>query len=148
MKITEFIKTAGAVALQAQNGDPEEMKRYIAGILNDQDEEVEDLGVEVEDDLVRLSGRARNASALEKAILIAGNITGISRVSSDGLELLGEKLREAMGRFYTIKPGDTLSEVAKELLGDPGRYMEIVEANKGIIVDPDRIYPGQTIRIP
>jgi nucleoid-associated protein YgaU len=54
----------------------------------------------------------------------------------------------AGGRTYTVKAGDTLSKIAKELLGDAGAYMKIFEANKGVLTDPDKIKPGQVLRIP
>ncbi len=49
---------------------------------------------------------------------------------------------------YTIKSGDTLSKIAKQFYGQANKYMVIFEANRDVIKDPDRIYPGQTIRIP
>ena len=49
---------------------------------------------------------------------------------------------------YTVQKGDTLSKIAKETLGDANRYPEIFEANKPMLKDPDRIYPGQVLRIP
>lgn len=51
-------------------------------------------------------------------------------------------------RFYTIKSGDSLSKIAKEFYGDANKYMLIFEANKGLLKDPNKIYPGQEIRIP
>ena len=47
---------------------------------------------------------------------------------------------------YTVQPGDTLSEIAGRYSGISWR--EIWEANRDQITDPDRIYPGQTLRIP
>ena len=61
---------------------------------------------------------------------------------------MGKEIKDSLGKFYTIKSGDNLSKIAKEFLGNGNKYMEIVKANKGIIDDPDKIYPGQTIRIP
>ncbi len=55
---------------------------------------------------------------------------------------------EQESQFYTIKSGDTLSKVAKEFYGSANKYMFIFEENKGVIDDPDKIYPGQVIRIP
>jgi nucleoid-associated protein YgaU len=51
-------------------------------------------------------------------------------------------------QFYTIQKGDTLSGIAKKFYGKAGKYMYIFEENTGVIEDPDKIYPGQTIRIP
>ena len=49
---------------------------------------------------------------------------------------------------YTVKAGDTLSKIAKEHLGDANAYMEIFEANKDQLSDPDKIKPGQVLKIP
>jgi nucleoid-associated protein YgaU len=49
---------------------------------------------------------------------------------------------------YTVKAGDTLSKIAKEKLGDANAYMEIFNANKGLLTDPNKIKPGQVLKIP
>jgi nucleoid-associated protein YgaU len=49
---------------------------------------------------------------------------------------------------YTVKPGDTLSKIAKEKLGSASAYMEIFNANKDQLSDPDKIQPGQVLKIP
>ena len=49
---------------------------------------------------------------------------------------------------YTVKAGDTLSKIAKEHLGDAGAYMEIFNANKDQLSDPDKIKPGQVLKLP
>ena len=49
---------------------------------------------------------------------------------------------------YTVKAGDTLSKIAKVHLGDANAYMKIFEANKPMLSNPDKIYPGQKLRIP
>ena len=49
---------------------------------------------------------------------------------------------------YTVKAGDTLSKIAKDLLGDPKAYMKIFEMNKELLTDPDKIKPGQVLKIP
>ena len=49
---------------------------------------------------------------------------------------------------YTVKPGDTLSKIAKEHLGDANAYMAIFEANRDQLKDPDMIKPGQVLKIP
>ena len=52
------------------------------------------------------------------------------------------------GRTYTVKPGDTLSAIAKEHLGNASAYTKIFEANRDQLSDPDKIKPGQVLRIP
>ena len=54
----------------------------------------------------------------------------------------------AAGRTYTVQPGDTLSKIAKEHLGNANAYMKIFEANKDQLTDPDKIKPGQVLQIP
>ena len=49
---------------------------------------------------------------------------------------------------YTVKAGDTLSKIAKTELGDANAYMKIFEANKDQLTDPDKIKPGQVLKIP
>jgi nucleoid-associated protein YgaU len=51
-------------------------------------------------------------------------------------------------RTYTVKPGDTLSKIAKETLGSASEYMEIFNANRDQLIDPDKIKPGQVLKIP
>ena len=52
------------------------------------------------------------------------------------------------GSTYTVKAGDTLSKIAKEHLGDANAYMDIFNANKDQLTDPDKIKPGQVLKIP
>lgn len=54
----------------------------------------------------------------------------------------------AAGKTYTVKAGDTLGKIAKEHLGNAGAYMKIFDANKDQLSDPDKIKPGQVLRIP
>ena len=54
----------------------------------------------------------------------------------------------AGGNTYTVKPGDTLSKIAKEKLGDASKYGAIFNANKDQLSDPDKIKPGQVLKIP
>jgi nucleoid-associated protein YgaU len=49
---------------------------------------------------------------------------------------------------YTVKAGDTLSKIAGELLGNASAYTQIFEANRDQLSDPDKIKPGQVLKIP
>ena len=51
-------------------------------------------------------------------------------------------------RTYTVQPGDTLSKISKDLYGNTAAYMKIFEANREVLNDPDKIRPGQTLKIP
>jgi nucleoid-associated protein YgaU len=54
----------------------------------------------------------------------------------------------AAGQTYTVKAGDTLSGIAKQHLGDASKYTKIFEANRDVLSDPDKIKPGQVLKIP
>jgi nucleoid-associated protein YgaU len=54
----------------------------------------------------------------------------------------------AAAKTYTVKAGDTLSSIAKTELGSPGAYMKIFELNKNVLSDPNKIQPGQVLRLP
>ena len=56
--------------------------------------------------------------------------------------------KQAAGATYTVKAGDTLSKIAKEHLGNANSYMKIFDANKDQLTDPDKIKPGQVLKIP
>lgn len=98
---------------------------------------------------VYLSGMAADQSTWEKAILLAGNIDGVSRVDSAYLRVSQpEPEPEPEPTFYTIQSGDSLSKIAKQHYGDAMKWSALFEANKEVIENPDLIYPGQKIRIP
>ena len=120
-----------------------------------------DLGIEafqadVDGELVTITGTAPNQAAVEKATLACGNQHGIAQV--DCQLALNATTAEAASNapaatdnestFYTVKSGDTLSKIAKEHLGSASSYMKIFEANQPMLEDPDKIYVGQTLRIP
>lgn len=106
---------------------------------------VQNLNVEFQDGQVKLSGDAASAEALEKAVLIAGNIQGVAGVSADQVQAPPQT---GTVEYYVIQKGDTLSAIAKKFLGNASAYPRIFEANREVIKDPDLIYPGQKIRIP
>ena len=60
----------------------------------------------------------------------------------------GAAASAAAGQTYTVKSGDTLSKIAKDRLGDANAYMKIFSANKDQLSDPDKIQPGQVLKIP
>jgi len=112
---------------------------------------VEDMGLEVTDLSVKVSGSVATVSGVcasqeirEKVILTAGNIHGIAQVD-DQLEV---STPEPEATFYTVVSGDSLSKIAKAHYGNAMKYPVIFEANKPMLSDPDKIYPGQVLRIP
>ncbi len=117
----------------------------ITSYINEDNPGVDNLQVTVDNGVATISGEAKSAEALEKAVLMAGNVQGVSEVNSDGITapVATEKVE-----YYEIVSGDTLSAVAQKYYGKASAYMRIFEANREVIKDPDKIYVGQKIRIP
>jgi nucleoid-associated protein YgaU len=89
-------------------------------------------------------GVAPNQATREKIVLCCGNVAGVGSVKD--MMTVDESAPEAT--YYTVVSGDTLSKISKTNYGDPNKYMTIFEANKPMLSDPNKIYPGQVLRIP
>lgn len=94
---------------------------------------------------VTVSGQAPDQETREKIVLCCGNVSGVDKVV-DNMTVAAGAAPEAV--YYTVKSGDTLSKIAKEQYGNANEYMPIFEANKPMLKHPDKIYPGQVLRIP
>lgn len=109
---------------------------------------IENVQVTVENGVATLSGAASTAAAIEKAVLMAGNVAGIDTVNIDNVQLAsGEKIGSD-DEFYVIQKGDSLWKIAEKAYGNGAKYTAIFEANREVIKDADKIFPGQKIRIP
>ena len=93
---------------------------------------------------VKVYGIAADQATKEKIALAAGNVAGV--VAVDNQMTVDKSAPEAT--FYTVKSGDNLSKISKAHYGDPNKYMAIFEANRPMLQHPDKIYPGQVLRIP
>lgn len=101
------------------------------------------LNVEVSE-MVSVSGQTVTNADREKVILAMGNIDCIGCVE-DNITVTNP---EPEATFHVVQKGDTLSKISKVVYGDPMKYNAIFEANKPMLEHPDKIYPGQTLRIP
>ena len=114
--------------------------------------EVEDYGlntkgvdISVDDEgVVTVSGEAVSQEEKEKIILAVGNVEGVGGVNDQASSTAGG--RES--QFHTVVSGDSLSAISKKYYGTWKLYPEIFEANKPMLSDPNKIYPGQVLRIP
>jgi nucleoid-associated protein YgaU len=106
--------------------------------------QVTDLKIKVADSTAVVKGLVPTQADREKVVLAIGNTTGIARVD-DRLEVSAP---QPEARFYTVVKGDTLSKIAKSEYGDANAYPAIFEANRPMLTHPDKIYPGQVLRIP
>jgi nucleoid-associated protein YgaU len=102
------------------------------------------LTVKVQGDTVSIHGQVDTQEDAEKIALAVGNVEGVEVVDNQ-LEVV-TPTPEA--RYHTVEKGDTLSKIAKEVYGDMMKYPVIFEANKPMLSHPDKIYPGQVLRIP
>ena len=93
---------------------------------------------------VTVSGQANDQETREKIVLCCGNVAQVDKVVDN--MTVKNPLPEA--KFYTVVRGDTLSKIAKEYYGNANAYMTIFEANRPMLTHPDKIYPGQVLRIP
>ena len=103
-----------------------------------------DLACTVNGDTCTVRGTVTSQLDREKVVIVAGNTQGIARV--DDQLVVKEPAPESV--FYTVVKGDSLSKIAKAHYGDAMKYPVIFEANKPMLKDPDKIYPGQVLRIP
>lgn len=93
---------------------------------------------------VMVAGVADSQETKEKILLCCGNVKGVENVEDN----MTVNSAEPEATFHTVQSGDTLSKIAKEVYGDAMKYPVIFEANKPMLSDPDKIYPGQVLRIP
>jgi nucleoid-associated protein YgaU len=141
MGLFDFAKGMGRKLFSKDDDAPVEIAKHIA----EDNPGIDDLNVSFDNGTVNLSGKASSAEAVEKAILMAGNVEGVEQVNIDGLEAPAAELKV---EYYVIERGDTLSAIAKKYYGNAMDYPKIFEANREVIKNPDLIFPGQKIRIP
>ena len=150
MSMFSFLSDAGK-KLMGKGDDGTAIKKEIEDSFTELP--VVGLVVAVDDDTVTLAGVANDIATREKAILITGNVEGVAHVNAD--ELVSPEIIAATNVrdlpepvFYTIAKGDTLWGISSDFYKDGAKYPLIVEANLEVIKDADKIYPGQSIRIP
>ena len=103
-----------------------------------------DIGFDGASGAVTVAGVVADQATKEKVLLCCGNVSGVARV--DDLLVVKEPAPEA--QWHTVVSGDNLSKIAEKFYGDPNKYPVIFEANKPMLTHPDKIYPGQMLRIP
>lgn len=141
MGLLSFAKDIGKKLFNREEDAPDKITAYI----EEDNPGVSNLQVDVKDGVVTLAGEAESAEAMEKAMLMAGNVAGVKEVRADNVvaPAATDKVE-----YYEIVSGDTLSAIAQKYYGKASAYPRIFEANREVIKDPDKIYVGQKIRIP
>lgn len=149
MGVFDFIRDAGEKLVEKDQ--EEKLADRIEERIAELGLKVNGLNVEVEGGKAVIEGAPDSLENKEKAVLVAGNVKGISSVSDQMIYKgsKGEQQKEvAKTRYHTIAAGDTLSALSKKYYGDANQYMMIFKANEPMLENPDKIYPGQVLRIP
>jgi len=160
MGIFDFVKDAGSKIFggddpapqpqaQVRSVDPQQLeamkrRKALEKLVAELGLEVEGLEVEVHGETATVRGKVDSQAEREKVVLAVGNVVGIARVD-DRLEAV-QAAPEA--KMHTVAAGDSLSKIAKQYYGNANKYMVIFEANQPLLKDPNKIYPGQVLRIP
>jgi len=176
MGLFDFVKDAGsAIFGGGDEADITEVVKPVQHHVRDHGIDVSNLAFRFEGaGKLVIEGSVTSPQAKEQTILIAGNVKGVAQVddrivvaqagSAEGPAPAaaggGGEERSAANSgaeatpndwasdTYTVKSGDSLSKIAQEIYGDPMKYTVIFEANTPMLADPDKIYPGQVLRIP
>ncbi|WP_269913309.1 peptidoglycan-binding protein LysM [Acinetobacter sp. HY1485] len=117
---------------------------------------IQSLGIPVESlsvsynsttDTAVVKGQVQTQADKEKIVIAVGNIDHVAQVD-DQLTVAQQEQQQEQSQFYTVKSGDTLSKISKEVYGDSNQYNKIFEANTPMLKDANSIFPGQVLRIP
>jgi nucleoid-associated protein YgaU len=164
MGLLSFVKTAGeklfgighaAAAQQAAATDPspekiaaanqaagEAIRTYIKSMNLPGD--ALSIDVDAANSAVTVGGTVPDQATKERILLCCGNVHGVGQVDDQMIVVNPEP--EAT--YHTVVSGDSLSKISLTAYGNANNYMKIFEANKPMLSNPDRIYPGQVLRIP
>ncbi|MDR3416290.1 MAG: peptidoglycan-binding protein LysM [Nevskia sp.] len=164
MGLFSFVKAVGEKLAGGQPLSVESLIEHIKAL----NLKIDKLFVSWDGSTCILFGEVPDQAEKEKAILAVGNLDGVHQVVDklkvvEGAAAAGTTVAAAApevvdpakeppgqteAQFYTVKSGDTLSKIAKEHYGDANKYPAVFEANKPMLKSPDRIFPGQVLRIP
>lgn len=148
MGLMEFVKDAGTKLFDWGKEDREQSEK-LKKVITEMGLSADNITVKCDDDTVTLSGNVPSQEDREKIVLLVGNSQGVSKVDDQLTVSQAETTdtKEA-STFHTVSSGDTLSKIAKKHYGDAQKYQAIFEANRPMLSDPDKIFPGQVLRIP
>ena len=172
MGIFDFVKGAGTKLFGSKPpADDNETYKPLSAHVEEHGISAKNLTFRFDKGVLVVEGVVPDQVTREKVILIVGNVNGISQVD-DRLQVGAAPAKGApsalpaatstsgsipaaapaapawSSKTYTVQKGDTLSKIAKQFYGKANDYPKIFEANKPMLKDPDKIYPGQVLRIP
>ncbi|WP_460122938.1 peptidoglycan-binding protein LysM [Pseudomonas sp. H3_G09] len=145
MSLLSFVKEAGEKLIDlltpGNANASEQLKEHISkvGLGNP------NVQATVDGDKVTVTGEVASQEEKEKILLAVGNISGVGSVD-DQITVTGPVVVAA--EFVEVKAGDTLSAISLRVYGNANQYQKIFDANKPMLKDVNKIYPGQKLRIP
>ena len=145
MGLLDFAKDVGRQLFDTDDEAADKIKNHLEVKLSG----IKNLDVKFDDGVATICGDCPNEATRSTALLIAGDVKGVEKIIADDLTF-PEPVEEAKEKieFYEIVSGDTLGGIAKKFYGKASLYTRIHAANKELIPDPNKIYPGQKIKIP
>ncbi|MBX2815042.1 MAG: peptidoglycan-binding protein LysM [Saprospiraceae bacterium] len=155
MGLFSFLKKAGSnifksseerAAEAAAEAAAVKQQRLVAlkGVIDGLGLPITDLDLDLADDQVTVYGQTESQADKEKIILALGNVAGVATVD----DRISVVTPAPEAQFYEVQSGDSLSKIALKYYDDAMKYPVIFEANKPMLEHPDKIYPGQVLRIP
>jgi nucleoid-associated protein YgaU len=150
MGLISFLKGAGEKVFgKSEETLEKEKAEAIVKHINKYGLNVKDLAVTVDGETVTLNGEVSSVLERNRVVVVTGNVEGISSVNDKLVLNVPEPVVvEPEKQYYTVVSGDYLSKISKRVYGDAMKYNIIFEANKPMLTDPDKIYPGQVLVIP
>ena len=103
-----------------------------------------DVSFDADSSTVTVAGQVDDQATKEKILLCCGNVAGVAAVN----DMMTVVTPEPEAQFHVVVSGDNLSKIAKQYYGNANKYPALFEANKPMLSHPDKIYPGQSLRIP
>ena len=150
MGLISFLKGAGEKVFgKSEEKLEKEKAEAIVNHIHKYGLQVKDLNVTVDGETVTLNGEVSSVLERNRVVVVTGNVSGISAVNDQlVLNIPEPEVVEPEKQYYTVVKGDYLSKISKRVYGDAMKYNIIFEANKPMLTDPDKIYPGQVLVIP
>jgi len=152
MSIFSFLKEAGEKILDAitpgdASASDEALKKHISEVGLGNPNIQTTVQTTNKGSTVTVTGEVASQEEKEKILLTLGNISGVAEVD-DQMTIASGAAPTTEAKFVTVEKGDTLSAISKRMYGDPNKYQKIFDANKPMLKDVNKIYPGQVLRIP
>lgn len=145
MGFIDFVTNAGQKLFEGPEESSPERATKLIDFVDRMGLAVEGLTIHLASGTATIGGVAPSQSVREKVVLAVGNTDGVAKVED---EMTVASSPEPTSTFYTVSHGDTLSKIAEKHFGDPMQYHRIFEANRPMLAHPDKIYPGQVLRLP